>query len=174
MAVRTLQRPVLPAHLADGRTVSLVFSNVLCDNRDFGRVVALANAQDADIFAAAETPPEWISHLDALKARYPYSFTPGQLGVFGVALYAKRPFRAEIYHPGQRGMPLLRADFGDMVVYVAHPMPPANARLAADNEAYIGNVAELVNNETRQGAPLLAATAGSTTSVPTTTRFAPI
>lgn len=149
MAVRTLWRPVLPAHSPQGHTISLVFSNVLCDNRDFERVVTMVRAQDADIFAAAETTPEWIAHLDTLKPRYPYSATPAQLGVFGVAVYAKRPFKAEIYHLGQRGMPLLRADFGDMVVYVAHPMPPANAALTADNEAYIRNLADLAGNESR-------------------------
>lgn len=149
MATRVFGRQALPAAVANGRAVSLVFSNVLCDNRDFDRVVALANAQDADVFAAAETTPEWVNHLDALKTRYPYSFAPARLGVFGVALYAKRPFTSELYHLGRHRMPLIRADFGDMVVYVAHPMPPANARLTYDNEEYIRDVADLIGNETR-------------------------
>jgi endonuclease/exonuclease/phosphatase (EEP) superfamily protein YafD len=148
MATRAVTRPVLPATASQGQGVSLVFSNVLCDNRDFERVVALAETQNADIFAAAETTPEWTRHLGALKSRYPYSFSPG-LGVFGVSLYAKRPFQPDLYRLGRHHMPLLRADFGDLVVYVAHPMPPANARLTYDNEEYMRDLADLVGNETR-------------------------
>ncbi|WP_443747623.1 endonuclease/exonuclease/phosphatase family protein [Asticcacaulis solisilvae] len=148
MAVRGLDRPVLPATASHSHAVSLVFSKVLCDNRDFDRVTAMAAAQDADIFAAAETTPEWTRHLEVLKARYPYSFTPS-MGIFGVSLYAKRPFTPALYRLGRHRMPLIRADFGDMVVYVAHPMPPANARLTFDNEDYIRDLAGLVGHETR-------------------------
>jgi len=147
MAVRVFGRPVLPA-TAHGRPMSLVFSNVLCDNRDFDRVVAMANTQDADVFAAAETTPQWTRHLEVLKSRYPYSFSPG-LGIFGVALYAKRPFTPALYRLGRHHMPLLRADFGDMAVFVAHPMPPANARLTYDNEEYMRAMAELIGKETK-------------------------
>lgn len=148
MALRVFDRPTLPAMAAQGRAVSLVFSNVLCDNRDFDRVVALADTQNADLFAAAETTPEWTRHLDTLKSRYPYSFSPN-LGIFGVALYARRPFTPALFRLGRRHMPLLRADFGDMVVYVAHPMPPANARLTTDNDAYMRDMAGLIARETK-------------------------
>lgn len=147
MAVRVIDRPVL-AETASGRAVSLVFSNVLADNREYGKVTALARSQDGDIFAAAETTLEWVAALDELKDWYPHSFAPTDLGVFGVALYAKRPFVGTIERLGRRGLPLLRADFGDMVVYVAHPMPPASQRLTVDNREYLARLAELVGAET--------------------------
>ena len=147
MALRLLDRPVLPA-TAEGRPVSLVFANVLVDNRRFGDVTALARAENADIFAAAETSTEWVAALGELKDLYPHSFAPDDLGLFGVALYAKRPFVGQLERVGSRGMPLLRADFGDMVVYVAHPMPPASARLTADNREYLATLAERVRAET--------------------------
>lgn len=127
IAVRLLDRPVLPA-TAPGQPVSLVVANVLADNRQYDRVVALVREQRSDIFAAVETTPEWVAALAGLKDQYPHSFAPTTLGVFGVALYAKRPFSPRLLRIGRRQLPLLRADFGDMVVYVAHPMPPATAR----------------------------------------------
>ncbi len=147
MAVRLLERPVLPARTAGtGKPVSLVFSNVLCDNRAFGKVIAMAQAQDADVFAAAETSPPWLKQLPALAAKYPYSFAPN-VGIFGVAIFAKRPFTAELYRVGEHGMALARAEFSDYVLYVAHPMPPASAGLSEDNRIYIEDLAARVATE---------------------------
>lgn len=148
VALRLMQRPVLPATSDAGRPLSLVFSNVLADNRDYGRVIALAEGENADLFAAAETSPAWIERLKALTATYPYSYAP-DVGIFGVALYAKRPFTPTLYRIGRYNMTLMRADFGDYVVYVAHPMPPANARLSEDNRLYIAELARRVAAETK-------------------------
>lgn len=147
IAARMIDRPVLP-ETASGRPVSLVVANVLCDNKQHDRVVALVREQQSDLFAAVETTPEWVASLDRLTDQYPHSFAPTTLGVFGVALYARRPFSPTLLSIGRRQLPLLRADFGDLVVYVAHPMPPANARLAADNREYIEALAERVGAET--------------------------
>lgn len=148
VALRLMQRPVLPATSDAGRPLSLVFSNVLADNRDYGRVIALAEGENADLFAAAETSPAWIERLKELTATYPYSYAP-DVGIFGVALYAKRPFTPTLYRIGRYNMTLMRADFGDYVVYVAHPMPPANARLSEDNRLYIAELARRVTAETK-------------------------
>ena len=148
MALRIMDRPVLP-ETAPGQAISLVFANVLCDSSEYDRVVTLVRAQDSDIFAAVETTADWVAQLEELKDQYPYRFAPTTLDVFGVALYAKRPFSASLDHVGGRRLPLLRADFGDMIVYVAHPMPPATQRLTADNREYIEVLARQVGEETR-------------------------
>lgn len=150
MTTRLVERPVLPAHATGAtRHISFVFSNVLCDNAHYDRVVAMAETQDADMFAAAETTPDWIEHLSALDARYPYHLAPKGLGVFGVALYAKRPFAGEVFKVGTRGMNLIRADFGDYIVYVAHSMPPANIVLSEDNRVYLEDLAGRIAIETK-------------------------
>lgn len=150
MALRLIERSVLPDHAKTAvRPISLVFSNVLCDNRDYGRVITMAETEDADIFAAAETTPDWIDHLRVLDKRYPYGLTPRGLGVFGVALYAKRPFSGQVFNVGQHHMHLIRADFGDFVVYVAHPMPPATVALSEDNRAYLQELADRIAVETK-------------------------
>lgn len=148
MGARLIQRASLPETMQTGRKVSLVFSNVLADNRSYDKVLALVEAEDADIIAAAETSPEWIGALSELKSIYPYSYAP-DVGVFGVALYAKRPFKAEIARIGRYNMTLMRADFSDFIVYVAHPMPPASPTLAEDNKLYLDDLAARISSETK-------------------------
>ncbi len=141
MGERLLIRHVLPAH-AEGRGLSVVFSNVLCDNRQFDRVPAMVRAQAPDLFIASETTPEWMTHLDGLKDRYPYRFYAGP-GIFGIAAYARRPFTAQVFRVGRHQMPLGRLEFDDVVVLVAHPQPPARAGLTAENQAYLETLARL-------------------------------
>jgi endonuclease/exonuclease/phosphatase (EEP) superfamily protein YafD len=150
MATRLIERPVLLARpAAHAQPLSVVFSNVLCDNRHYDRVLTLARQQDADIFAAAETTPIWVDHLNSLSDIYPYHVAPRDLGIFGIALYAKHPFTAQMIKTGSRGMALIRADFGSYVVYVAHPMPPSATVLTEDNRVYLESLAARVATETK-------------------------
>jgi vancomycin resistance protein VanJ len=144
---RTLSRPVLPAY-APGKPVSLVFSNVLTGNPEHAKVLALVAAEAPDIFAAAETSSEWIEALEGLSDRYPYRYGP-DLGIFGVAIYSQRPFKAEVFELGTLGMTAARADFGDFILYVAHPMPPATTRLTTDNHVYLDALAARIAAETK-------------------------
>jgi endonuclease/exonuclease/phosphatase (EEP) superfamily protein YafD len=142
VAERMITRQNLPAH-AQGRAVSIVSSNVLCDNRQFDRVLAMVRVEAPDLFIATETTPEWIAHLDALKERrYPYRFYAGP-GFFGIAAYARKPFVAQVFRIGRRKIPLGRLEFDDMVVLVGHSMPPVRARLAAENREYLETLARL-------------------------------
>lgn len=144
---RTFNRPILPAE-APGKPVSLVFSNVLTGNPEHAKVLALVESEAPDVFAAAETSSEWIDALEALSDRYPYRYGP-DLGIFGVAIYAQRPFKAEVFELGSLGMTAARADFGDFVLYVAHPMPPATTRLTKDNRIYLDALAARIARETK-------------------------
>ena len=147
MATRLVERHSLPGH-GNGHALSIVFANVLCDNRQFDRVPAMVRTQAPDIFIASETTPEWMTHLDSLKDRYPYRFYAGP-GIFGIATYARRPFTAQVYRIGRHQMPLGRLEFDDLVVLVAHPQPPARAGLTAENQAYIETLARLAQASTK-------------------------
>ncbi len=144
---RMIVRDKLPAH-ARGHSVSVVFSNVLCDNRQFDRVPAMVRAQAPDLFIASETTPEWMTHLDTLKDRYPYRFYAGP-GIFGIAAYSRRPFTSQVFRIGRHQMPLGRLEFDNMVVLIAHPQPPARPGLAAENRAYLDELANLARASTK-------------------------
>ena len=147
VAQRLIARDVLPEH-AHGHAVSVVFFNVLCDNREFDRVPMMVRAQAPDLFIASETTPEWMTHLDTLKDRYPYRFYAGP-GIFGIAAYARRPFTAQVLRIGRHQMPLGRLEFSDMVVFVAHPQPPARRGLTAENRLYLATLARMVQASTK-------------------------
>ncbi len=138
---RLISHHSLPAR-APGQSFSVVFANVLCDNRQFDRVPAIVRTQAPDLFVASETTPEWMRHLDTLKDRYPFRFYAGP-GIFGIAAYARKPFTARVFRVGKHQMPLGRLEFDDMVVLVAHPQPPARAGLTAENQAYLAFLAKL-------------------------------
>lgn len=147
MAQRLIVQRTLPAR-APGHGTSIVFANVLCDNRHFDDVSAMVRAEAPDLFVASETTPEWVAHLDTLRDHYRYRFHAGP-GIFGIAAYARRPFTAQVFRIGRHRMPLGRLDFDDMVVLVAHPQPPARAGLAAENRAYIETLTRLARASTK-------------------------
>lgn len=147
VAERMMVRQSLPAR-APGHSVSVVFANVLCDNRHYDRVTAMVRAQAPDLFVAAETTPAWMTQLDTLGDRYPHRFRAGP-GVFGIVAYARRPFTAQVFRIGRHHMPLGRLEFADMVVLVAHPQPPARRGLAAENRAYLEALARLAQTSAK-------------------------
>lgn len=148
VVVRYLDRPVLP-ETADGAPVSLVFANVLFENRQYDDVIALAEQEGPDIFAAAETSPQWIEALQPLKAHYPYSYAHEASGVSGMVVYARSPFSAQSIRGGSRGMVVIRAEFDDFVLYVGHPMPPMTPELTQDHVFYMQQMAHRIGSETK-------------------------
>lgn len=148
VADRLLTQNRLPPD-GHGQSVRLVFSNVLCDNRDFSRVTEMVTAQNPDLFVAAETTPEWLDHLRSLHTAYPYRFTPPDLGIFGLAVYTRKPFSARLLRIGQNRMPLARLEFDDYILLVAHPMPPAKKGLTRENQLYMEELARLVETATK-------------------------
>lgn len=144
MAERLIAMQRLPAPAAASQNrISLVSANVLCDNRDFERVMTMVRRENPDIFVAVETSPAWLDGLKPLEKLYPYRMTP-DLGIFGLSVYAKRPFTAHIEHIGQSGMPLAELHFDDLTLFVAHPMPPATKRLTQENTTYLEILARRV------------------------------
>ncbi len=66
----TMQRLPAPAGEAHNR-ISIVSANVLCDNREFERVMTMVRRENPDIFVAVETSPPWLDGLKPLKPLYP-------------------------------------------------------------------------------------------------------
>ncbi len=145
MAARLTARVTLSAPSTP--SLSLVSSNVLCDNTAYDRVVDMVRREGPDIFVAIETTPDWVAHLGALKDGSPYSFTPARLGVFGLSAYAKRPFQAQLFRLGSRHMPLARLEFSDYIIYAVHTMPPATASMETDNRVYLRQLADMAGQE---------------------------
>lgn len=144
MAERLIAMQHLPAPSAIAQNrLSIISANVLCDNREFERVITMVRRENPDIFVAVETSPPWRDGLSPLRALYPYRMTP-DLGIFGLSVYAKRPFTAHIERIGRSGMPLAELHFDDLTLFVAHPMPPATKGLTQENTHYLETLARRV------------------------------
>jgi endonuclease/exonuclease/phosphatase (EEP) superfamily protein YafD len=144
MAERLLMMQRLPAPAVEAQNkVSIISANVLCDNRQFDRVIAMIRRENPDIFVAVETSPAWLDGLKPLENLYPYRMTPN-LGIFGLSVYAKEPFTAHVDHIGRAEMPLAELHFDDMTLLVAHPMPPVAMQLAQENKQYLEVLARRV------------------------------
>ncbi|WAC49266.1 endonuclease/exonuclease/phosphatase family protein [Asticcacaulis sp. SL142] len=138
--------PALPGPESAVRPVSVVMSNVLYVSKDYDTVLAMVDREDPDIFAVVEAADHWQSALSVLDTRYPYSYDIPGRSAFGISLYAKAPFTAKILTLDDPEVPLLRAEFAEFVLFVAHPVPPVHARWSEKNRLYIDALANQVRD----------------------------
>ncbi|GGZ43225.1 hypothetical protein GCM10011273_32540 [Asticcacaulis endophyticus] len=143
---RTLSVPALPALEPAAKPISLIMSNVLYVSTDYDTVLDMVAREDPDIFAVVEAADHWQSALTDLKTRYPYSYDVSGRSAFGISLYAKAPFTARVITPAHAAVPLLRAEFADFILLVAHPVPPINAAYALENSIYLKALANQVRD----------------------------
>jgi len=68
---------------------SLLISNVLRDNRNVGKYLAIVRAADPDIVRAVETDQWWTEQLGALSETYPYAITCPLDNCYGMLLYSR-------------------------------------------------------------------------------------
>ena len=70
-------------------TISLLFANVLMDNRESERLKAIIREMDPDVFLAAEPDAWWQSQLAEFETDYPYTVQQPQDNTYGMLLYSK-------------------------------------------------------------------------------------
>ncbi|MDC7677688.1 endonuclease/exonuclease/phosphatase family protein [Asticcacaulis machinosus] len=141
ITLRSMSVPALPSPDPAAKPLGLVMSNVLYVSKDYDAVTDMVAREDPDIFAVVEAADHWQTALSGLKDRYPYSYDISGRSAFGISLYAKAPFTAKILTLDDPEVPLLRAEFADFVLFVAHPVPPVHARWSAKNRSYIEAIA---------------------------------
>ncbi|WKL57057.1 endonuclease/exonuclease/phosphatase family protein [Asticcacaulis sp. ZE23SCel15] len=144
--IRSVSVPALPAPEPAAKPISLVMSNVLYVSKDYDAVLDMVAREDPDIFAVVEAADHWQSALSVLDTRYPYSYDVTGRSAFGITLYAKAPFTARVITPAHAEVPLLRAEFDDFILLVAHPVPPISAAYAIENSIYLKALANQVRD----------------------------
>ncbi len=127
--------PIWPRQVATAKNcpadkrLTLLNSNVLMDNRQFDRQLAMVRAQKADVVLLLEVGPEWRDHLRALYPDYPYRIAEPAPTTYGMMLLSRLPMRAVVRHRLQAGVPSIDAQLrmrdGSIVDLKAlHPEPP--------------------------------------------------
>lgn len=113
-----------------GTPVSLLFANVLIENRDAEKLKAVVRAADPDVFLAVETDDWWQEQLSEFEEVYPYKVLQPQPNGYGILLYS----RLELIDPQVKFLvedevPSIHAQVrlasGDVVALrCLHPRPP--------------------------------------------------
>ncbi len=143
VAVRLCDLRRLPAASAGDQSLSLISTNVLCDNRHYDRVLAMVEREHPDVLVAVETSPAWIKGLRPLETHYRYTLTP-DIGIFGISVYARQAFTARMDRIGRARMPLAELHFKDFTLFVVHPMPPGSQKLVTENRLYLNILSERI------------------------------
>ena len=73
---------------------SLLFANVLMDNRNIAKLKEIISEVDPDIILTAETDEWWKEQLQGLEKTYPYTIQQPQDNTYGMLLYS----RLELLH----------------------------------------------------------------------------
>ncbi|WP_265529378.1 endonuclease/exonuclease/phosphatase family protein [Sphingomicrobium marinum] len=135
----------------DGQTVTLLGLNVLMDNRDYARSLALIEAVDADIVLLTEMDAAWEGAMAPLDGRYPHRLGRALPNRYGMHLYSKLPFEGQLLARLQPNIPSIRAQMrlanGEtFALHGVHPEPPHPGEDSGERDAEL----VLVGREVRE------------------------
>jgi endonuclease/exonuclease/phosphatase (EEP) superfamily protein YafD len=144
--------PVYFVKQADLSPASQVFRGLLMNvNTETGRpgqVAAAIHRFAPDILALEEVDDRWLLVLSNALRNYPYSKAMPRDDNFGIALYSKYPFEAEIRQLGEAEVPSVVAKIqltgGALTVITTHPLPPGNAENSRLRDEQLLRLAEIV------------------------------
>ncbi len=129
---RMARLEVLPAEHDEAKaSISLLVANVLMDNRDSSRLIAIINARDPDIVLLLEPDSQWESAMRTIESRYPGRMKKPLDNTYGMLLYSKHQLLdAETRFLINDETPSMRVplalDTGQTVrLYCVHPEPPS-------------------------------------------------
>jgi endonuclease/exonuclease/phosphatase (EEP) superfamily protein YafD len=113
----------------DGRSIELLNINVLQDNRDFERTVALVRKTDADVVLFLETDQGWADALMPLHELYPHRSSAPMGNTYGMILMSRWPMEAEVRYRVKDDIPSIDATVtmpsGEQIaLFALHPEPP--------------------------------------------------
>jgi endonuclease/exonuclease/phosphatase (EEP) superfamily protein YafD len=139
----------------DGRSLSVLISNILMTNRDSGKLRALIREYDPDIILVVETDTWWEAQLREFEASYPHVLKRPQANTYGMLLYSRHPLLdPQIKFLVQQDVPSIHTGVqlrsGDQVrLHGLHPRPPApgeNTR-STERDAELLLVAKELENQ---------------------------
>lgn len=118
----------------EGATLKLLICNVLMENREHKRFLAVVEEHDPDVVLAVETDPVWTRALEPLARGYPYRILQPQDNYYGMALFSRLPLvDPEVRFLVQDDIPSIHTGIelrsGDRIrLHGIHPRPPEPIR----------------------------------------------
>lgn len=126
-----------------GARLRVLAANVLMDNREAGRFLALVEAADPDLVLAVETDGWWDAQLRALDAAYPFSVKHPLDNTYGMHLFSRLALEdAQMRFLVEDDIPSIRTEVrlpggAWITFYGVHPRPPRPRQDTAARDAEI-------------------------------------
>ncbi|MEJ2275381.1 MAG: endonuclease/exonuclease/phosphatase family protein [Woeseiaceae bacterium] len=125
---------VLPWYLdkpaaGEGTDFDVLLANILSDNDDHEKLLALIEGEQPDLVLLLEVSPRWQASLGRLDALYPHRIVEPRVGNFGIAMYSRHAISSSVMiDSAPLDLPTIVAtlDIGGRAVQVVgtHPMIP--------------------------------------------------
>lgn len=115
----------------NGNSISILVSNVLMTNRDYGKLIDLALYRDPDVLLTLETDKLWEEALAPLDAAYGHCVKVPLDNLYGMHLYSKLPLEnIEVKYLVMNDIPsihgsLLLPNGRKVGFHCLHPRPPS-------------------------------------------------
>ena len=141
-----------------GPTLSLLVANVLLDNREADRFLAVVRRYDPDVVLVLEPDAWWARALAPLDAAYPYGAKEPLSNTYGMLLYSRRPLRdLQTRYLVEPDIPSMhaRVEVGPgrwAALHALHPDPP-NPQYATDTGERDGELLLVAREVRERGGP---------------------
>ena len=141
----------------DGPTLSVLVANVLMENRDADRFLAVVRRFDPDLVLVLEPDARWEAALRPLDAAYPYTAKEPLGNTYGMLLYSRAPLAdVETRYLVEPDIPSMhaRVRVGRQWVrlHALHPDPP-NPRYATRTTERDGELLLVAREVRERGGP---------------------
>lgn len=138
-----------------GAAFRVLSANVLMDNREAGRLLALVEAHNPDLVLAVETDDWWDKQLAALDSAYPFAIKHPLDNTYGMHLFSRLPLEdPEVRFLVEDDIPSMRTGVqlpsgAWITFYGVHPRPPQPQQDTAPRDAEILIVGKEAKNAAR-------------------------
>lgn len=153
----------LPAPQSSTQSLRVMTLNVNINNRAYSKVLKLLEAEQPDLVAVTEINQGWLTALQPITTKLPYSLKSPTAETFGTVLYSRFPL-SQISLPKSANSRaadsriIANADINGTPLLVAalHPPPPISQKLTAERDRELATVADYLKTVTAQQGQAIA------------------
>lgn len=126
--------------------ISILVSNVLTPNKDYGKLIDLVLSRDPDILLTLETDKHWEKALSPIEEKYDHCVKVPLENLYGMHLYSKLPLEnTEVKYLVEEDIPsihgsLILSNGKKVRIHCLHPRPPS----PGESKTSTGRDAELL------------------------------
>lgn len=159
--------------------ISLLVANVLQDNQEHQRLLAMVEAQQPDLLITLESDSVWQEALGLLHLSYPHKVRVPLSNLYGMHLYSRKPLsESKVMYLLEQDIPSIETKVqlqsGQWVsLYIVHPRPPVpgESEDSRERDAEIVLIGKMAKEKVSEGGVIVAGDFNDVAWSPTTELF---